>query len=131
MESLLLFTEDDKEILEGYTLISKENLEQKEYEKYVKKYPKLETEELYLRKNLKEEEIDTLSSQMAKPLMILKNLEEGEMAEGLKQSILSNLPDNMQAQYQNASVLELLKVMTELNMSLVPTDTSVDRKSVV
>ena len=128
MESVLLFTEDDKEILEGYTLISKENLEQKEYEKYVKKYPKLETEELYLRKNLKEEEIDTLSSKMAKPLMILKNLEEGEMAEGLKQSILSNLPDNMQAQYQNASVLELLKVMTELNMSLVPTDTSVLNK---
>ncbi len=32
----------------------------------MKKYPKLETEELYLRKNLKEEEIDTLSSQMAK-----------------------------------------------------------------
>ena len=128
MESVLLFTEDDKEILEGYTLISKENLEQKEYDKYVKKYPKLETEELYLRKNLKEEEIDTLSSKMAKPLMILKNLEEGEMAEGLKQSILSNLPDNMQAQYQNASVLELLKVMTELNMSLVPTDTSVLNK---
>ena len=44
MESVLLFTEDDKEILEGYTLISKENLDQKEYEKYVKKYPKLETE---------------------------------------------------------------------------------------
>ena len=51
---------------------------------------------------------------MAKPLMILKNLDEGEMAEGLKQSMLTNLPDTMQAQYQDASVLELMKAMLQL-----------------
>ena len=130
MENILLFTEEDEEILDGYTLISKENLEQKEYDKYVKKYPKLETEELYLRKKLKEEVVNSLSNQMEKPLMILKNLSEGETAEGLKQSILSNLPDSMQEQYQNASVLELLKVMSELNTSIVPTDTSLLNKNV-
>lgn len=37
MDDVLLFTEDDEKILDSYTLISKENLDEKDYEKYLKK----------------------------------------------------------------------------------------------
>ena len=53
MDEILLLTNDDNEILENYELISKDNLSNKDYEKYLKEYPKLETEELYIKKNLK------------------------------------------------------------------------------
>ena len=38
MDNLLIFTEDDEQILNDYKEISKENLDEKEYEKLVKKY---------------------------------------------------------------------------------------------
>ena len=55
MDNILLFTQDDNEILENYTLLSKNNLDSKEYDKYVKKYPALENEEIYILKNIKME----------------------------------------------------------------------------
>lgn len=114
MEDLLIFSEDDEEILNGYDLISKGSLNEKEYDKYLKKYPAIETEELYIRKNLKKE-VTNLSNKMAKPLMILENLKEGEITENIKQSLLSNLPDQMQQKYKDASTVELIKIMMQMN----------------
>ena len=93
MDDVLLFAEDDEEILADYTLISKENLEEKDYENYVKDYPALENEELYVRNSLKEEEEEALSAKMAKPLMIVQNLTTGETAETVKENILSILKE--------------------------------------
>ena len=47
MENLLLFTKDNNEILENYTLLTKQELSQQEYERYIKKYPELKNQELY------------------------------------------------------------------------------------
>ena len=52
MDDVLLFTEDDEKILQNYTLISKDNLDEKDYEKYVKDYPELENQELYIQNKL-------------------------------------------------------------------------------
>ena len=71
MENLLIFTEDDDKILSSYEEISKENLENEEYEKLVKKYPALENEALYKIKKLSSSEQEELDSLMAKPLMML------------------------------------------------------------
>ncbi len=38
MDDMMIFTEDDEKILENYTLINKNELSEKEYKKYVKKY---------------------------------------------------------------------------------------------
>ena len=74
MDNVLLFAESKEEILQNYTLISKQSLDGKEYEKYVKEYPILESKELYIRNSLNKEELNQLSSKMAKPLMIMQNL---------------------------------------------------------
>ena len=47
MENLLIFTEEDDKILSSYEEISKDNLNNDEYEKLVKEYPVLENESLY------------------------------------------------------------------------------------
>lgn len=71
MDNLLIFTDNDEKILSSYEEISKENLEEKEYEKLVKEYRALENETLYKIKKLSNQEKDDLNSMMAKPLMIV------------------------------------------------------------
>ena len=56
MDNLLLFTKEDENILNKYTLISKNSLEEKEYENYVEKYPALENEDLYIVNDMSKEE---------------------------------------------------------------------------
>ena len=111
MDDVLLFSEDDEDILENYTLISQDNLEQKEYEKYVEDYPALEDEELYILNSLNDEEVDSLSSKMAKPLMIIQTLTTGETAESLKQNMLSEMPVALRNQYQDSSALDIITTM--------------------
>lgn len=114
MDDVLLFSEDDEDILENYTLISQDNLEQKEYEKYVEDYPALEDEELYILNSLNDEEVDSLSSKMAKPLMIIQTLTTGETAESLKQNMLSEMPVALRNQYQDSSALDIITTMLEI-----------------
>ena len=92
MENLLIFTEEDDKILASYEEISKENLNNNEYEKLVKKYPALENETLYRIKKLSSNEQNELNSLMAKPLMMLSTLENEETAEQMKQQMLEQMP---------------------------------------
>lgn len=117
IEKLLIFTDNDKTILESYEEISKENLEEKEYEKLAKKYPALENETLYKIKKLSNEEKDELNAIMAKPLMIISYLENEEMASQIKEQMLSNLPQNTPEQQKmamaNMNTMDIIKQMPE------------------
>lgn len=111
MDDLLLFTDDDEEILEDYTLISKDSLSEKDYEKYLKDYPELENQELYVQNKLESEEQEELNNMMSKPLMVVYNLNNGEEAENIKTQILSNIPQELQEQYKDKTALEMVKMM--------------------
>lgn len=78
MDTALLFTKEEESILNAYTLLSRDNLNDNEYEKNKSKYPLLETEEIYVLKDISKEERKTLDEKMATPLMIsnLVNQEE-------------------------------------------------------
>ena len=104
MDNLLIFTEDDETILTSYKEISRENLEQKEYEKLVKEYPALENETLYKIKKLSRKEKDNLNSVMAKPLMIVSYLNDKEMSVEQANSMLSKI--NKQLEEMQDSILE-------------------------
>ena len=92
MDNVLLFTEDDEEILGNYTLISKDNLNEKDYNKYLKDYPELANQDLYVQNKLESENQENLNTIMSKPLMVVYNLNSGEAAEKIKAQILSNMP---------------------------------------
>lgn len=123
MDNLLIFTEDDDKILSSYEEISKENLDNSEYEKLVKKYPALENEALYKIKKLSSSEQEDLDSVMAKPLMMLSTLENEETSEQMKQQMLEQISASAQTQVnaqmseqqksamQNMSLMEIIKQM--------------------
>ena len=115
MGNLLIFTEDDEQILNDYKEISKENLDEKEYEKLVKKYPALENETLYEVKKLNSEEQTQLNNMMTKPLMMLSSLENEETANSMKEQMLSSMPANMPEQQkiamQNMELIDIIKQM--------------------
>lgn len=91
MNNLLIFTKEDENILSKYTLISKNSLEEKEFNKYVKKYPALESEDLYIINELSKDEVNELGTLMAKPLMILSNVTNEQTAEKIKQQLINSM----------------------------------------
>ena len=113
MDNLLIFTEDDETILESYEEISKQNLEEKEYEKLVKEYPALENETLYQIKKLSNEEKDNLNSVMAKPLMLVSYLNNEEMqmkpeqANGMLSKINEQLDEMQDSILEQAAIQEV------------------------
>ena len=113
MDDLLIFTSEDNEILENYELVSKEDLDTKEYEKLVKKYPKLAEEKLYIQNKLNKEEQENLNKLLSKPIIILYNLDNEEMRAKFKEQILSNIPEQQKSIMQNMSMMEIIKNMPE------------------
>ncbi len=140
MDNLLIFTEDDDKILSSYEEISKENLDNSEYEKLVKKYPALENEVLYKIKKISSSEQEDLDSVMAKPLMMLSTLENEETSEQMKQQMLEQMSASAQTQVnaqmseqqksamQNMSLMEIIKQMPkeQLDKMLEPVNQKLD-----
>ena len=115
MENLLIFTDDDNKILSSYEEISKENLENSEYEKLVKKYPTLENEVLYKIKKLSSSEQEDLDSLMAKPLMMLSTLENmgiikqmpKEQLDKMLETVNQKLDDMQESILEQAAIQEV------------------------
>ena len=115
MENLLIFTDDDDKILSSYEEISKENLENSEYEKIVKKYPALENEVLYKIKKLNSNEQEDLDLLMAKPLMMLSTLENmgiikqmpKEQLDKMLETVNQKLDDMQESILEQAAIQEV------------------------
>lgn len=116
MDTLLLFTKEDNSILDNYSLISKNILNEKDYEKYLKKYPAIENEELYILNDLTKTEQENLDSIMAKPLMILSMVTNEEQAKTIKGQIMSNTLSNEMAQM---TLIDLIKIMPEEQLEVM------------
>jgi len=69
MMALKMISGNNSVISNSYEMISKDNLTEKEYEKYVKKYPALEQQRLYVQKKLKSEEQEELDNIMSKAII--------------------------------------------------------------
>ena len=90
MDNLLIFTEDDEEILNNYTLLSKNNLSENEYNKYLKKYPELENQDLYKLNKLSKNQKEKLDEIITKPFMAAYSIQNEETANSMKEQMLAN-----------------------------------------
>ena len=83
MDKLLLFiSDDDKEfILNNYTLLSKESLSKKDYEKYLKKYTLLDKSDIYILNNTGKKNKNKISDIFMNPTYLLATLSAKEGAE--------------------------------------------------
>ncbi|MBE5966806.1 MAG: ABC transporter ATP-binding protein [Lachnospiraceae bacterium] len=88
--TLLMKDEDKDLVFRHYTLLQKENFSDKKWSDYVKKYPLLDTEPLYLW-DAKEEE--PLADAFAIPMMVAYiGTSSGESADLMKKQLFANLP---------------------------------------
>ncbi len=69
-EAISKISNEDMAILASYDLIVRDNLSNKDYDKFTKEYPLLEKENIYVLKDLNETEIEELEKRMTKPMII-------------------------------------------------------------
>ena len=89
MENLNVFTQDDEAILQNYTLVGKEpsKKEQKIIKKYLGKNYEIETNEIYVLKDIDKEQRQQFEEKMATPLMHLATITNKETQNDIKNQI--------------------------------------------
>lgn len=71
---MIFIKEDNKsEILNDYILVDKSS---SDYDKYVKEYPELESQSIYVLKDITQSEIDNINSQIGKALLAVSGVEK-------------------------------------------------------
>ena len=107
-EKLSIFMDgsDYNFVKENYKIINKEDLSEKELDKYINKYPGLENETL-LEINTKDEDtLEKINSLLSKPELIISGLESGEFNEKM------NLPEG-------ADPFEMLSMLPKENLNSI------------
>ena len=123
MENILFFTAKDEQILENYELVEDEptSYQEKMINKYLGKDYNTDENEIYVLKDLDKEQLDSLVSLIAEPLVQYSAVTSEETANKIKeqmmQSMQANMPENviseMQSYLESMSVMDLLKQMPE------------------
>ncbi len=116
LEDLTLFVSSEEKdfLFSHYQLLEKENLSQKEYETYQKKYPLLEKESLYHLNSLSKEEKDQLEEILTKPMLVVSLLSsEEEESQKIQEKIYEGLPESM----RNLPLLTIFRGMEQEQIS--------------
>ena len=113
MDNLLIFTEDDEEILSNYTLISKSILSEDEYNKIKEKYPLIENEDLYELNKLSKKQKERLDEIITKPFMAVNFIHNEETSNEMKTQMLINIPEGQKAVMEQMALIDIIKNMPE------------------
>ena len=99
MDSILLFTDSDDEILEKYSVASATNLTNKQ-ERTLKKYLKEDynKDEIYVIKDLKTDEKEALEELMTKPIIISQTVQNKEILKSMPQEQLAKMLEESSSQ---------------------------------
>ena len=121
MDQILFFTDNPEEILNYYELVG--NRETKHQEKVIDKYLgkdyEVSEDEIYVQKDLDEEELQALEDVMVTPIMELRVVTNEETANQIKSNILENVPESQKSYIENMGVLEMLETLPEEQKSQV------------
>ena len=116
LKRLLMFVDnDDKDTVEdAYTLVKSGNTSDEKYDEYVEKYPKLETENVYVLKEIDKEKNEKLNEILGKPEMALLAIEkDGEESKKIKEGILKMIPPQAAMVMKDKSLIEIMETMPE------------------
>lgn len=115
MENILIFSENDDQIIGNYTLLGENP--SKEQEKILKEYLgkdyNVEKGTIYILNDIDSDKENELAKIMAGPLMELQTVTSEDTAKQIKEMMLSNVPEERKMAIENLSVLEILKAMPE------------------
>ena len=115
MNSILIFSEDDEEILNSYELVT--DGVSKDQEKTLKKYfgkdYSVEPDSIYLLKNLEEEQLDNLEGYIVNPILELETISNEETSEQIKNKILENIAEPQKTYMQGLSLMDIFMQMSD------------------
>ena len=115
MEQILMFSENSDEILNNYTLLG-DTLNEKE-QKIAKKYfgndYKIEQNTTYILKEMEKDQKEELETKLSTPLMIMSTINNEETANKIKEQMTANMPETQKQIFQNMSLIDILKNMSE------------------
>jgi ATP-binding cassette subfamily B protein len=131
LDKALLLTREDAFILDNYQVLSKDNLSEKEYNKYLKQYPNIEKHDVYVIKSIDETTREKLDLEIGKSLMLVSMLENPETLAQLKEQVISymnmmpekngvvNKPNINIDMLMNQDVFEIIRTMPEEQLNQV------------
>ncbi|MGM9536104.1 MAG: ABC transporter ATP-binding protein, partial [Intestinibacter sp.] len=105
MDKLTTFMDDnDKDkVLDSYKLINKDSLKADEFDDYKEKYPAIEDEALYVLNTEDKDRLEELNEILAKPMLIVYNIENSSDNTELKDSMMSQMMGNQQQMQADAN----------------------------
>ena len=115
MDTILLFTDQDEEILNSYTLVGAEPSNEQEdvINKYLGKDYEVESDTIYVLNELEENEKANLEKVIAGPVIEATTITNEKTASVLKEQILASVPDAQRVYLENMTLLEIIKQMPE------------------
>ncbi len=119
MDNLLMFTNDDSKILDCYKLVSKDTVSNDEYNNYLKEYPALENEEVYVLNKLNKDQKYNLEEMLKKPLVQVYLMQNDQMQEKIKESLFANVPEPQKEAMKDMELMDILKTMPEENLEKI------------
>ena len=119
MDNLLIFTNDDSKILDCYKLVSKDTVSNDEYNNYLKEYPALENEEVYVLNKLNKDQKNNLEEMLKKPLVQVYLMQNDQMQEKIKESLFANVPEPQKEAMKDMELMDILKTMPEENLEKI------------
>lgn len=119
MDNLLMFTNDDSKILDCYKLVSKDTVSNDEYNNYLKEYPALENEEVYVLNKLNKDQKNNLEEMLKKPLVQVYLMQNDQMQEKIKEGLFANVPEPQKEAMKDMELMDILKTMPEENLEKI------------
>ena len=114
MENVLLFTEQDNEIMNNYQLVgsTKTKWQEESIKKYLEKED-VEPDTIYVLNEIDEEKEQELSKIMATPLMEFISVTNEQTQNQIKEKMTSNMPEQEKTYVQNQELMLLIAQMPE------------------
>ena len=122
MDNMLIFTDNDDEILKNYTIVSANDQNgyetQEEHEKkIIKQYYgndyEAKADTIYVLKDLNEEQEENLTGIIVNLLMEMTTVTSEETENQIKEQLLQNVPETQREYIQNMSLMDIIKQMPE------------------
>lgn len=110
MKELLYFVDenDQKQVQDSYTLVSKDTVSEGKYNDYLEEYPELANENIYVLSDSGKENIDDLNEVLATPMMMAGTLRtDSEEMTQLKEKLVSQVP----AELQSGTLIQIITAL--------------------
>ncbi len=107
MKVYLYFLDENgqKEVLDSYTLVTKDSVSDSEYKDYLKKYPELANENIYVLEDTSKENTEHLNNILADSMLLAGTLsQESEELAPVKEQLKAAVPDEL----KDATLLQMI-----------------------